>query len=554
MKKYALAGLLFAAACSGKATDEPPGTSTFDGSAAPAEGGASVDATSPALDASSDVSDERSEAAVAGSCAPYLGGTPASAWVYADAHGKLAYKPLDPNGDVIMDFSSAGYMGGGVAIPTVPVRTTVSPSGKDDTSAIQAAIEAVSALPLQAGVRGAVLLAPGKFTLASPLRMAASGVVLRGSGPGASGTVVTAQSDADFILRIAGSGDPTIGVASPITDAYVPSGASSVHVADGTKFAAGDTVFVQRPVTSQWVTFMGMDTLVRDGGAQTWIAPGTIHQWDRSVVAVSGDQVTLDAPISDSIDSKYVTGAQLAKFTYPGRISQVGLEDIEFDSPVRSATANYLLVRVDAVQDGWIRNVVDHDFTQGFWLGPAVKRFTIADTTVTHDATTYTTPAAPFDFWIDGQQTLVLRSSSVGGNKIWYYATQDHTRGPNVLLDFQGTGTASHVTGHQRWATGALVDRAKVGGGITFGNNANAGSGEGWSMGWGVIWNSVSDVGVMAPPGGMNWAIGDTGTELDTTPPVGTYESMGKPVALGSLYLAQLCERLGPAAVAAISE
>jgi hypothetical protein len=232
----------------------------------------------------------------------------------------------------------------------------------------------------------------------------------------------------------------------------------------------------------------------------------------------------------------------------------VGLEDIEFDSPARRATTEFELVRVDSVIDGWIRNVVDHNFTQGIWLGPAVKQFTVADTTVTHDATTYVTSAAPFDFWIDGQQTLVLRSSSAGGNKIWYYATQDDTRGPNVLLDFTGTGTTSHVVGHQKWATGALVDDATVTGGITFGDNGDLGAGEGWSMGWGVIWNSTSDVGVMAPPGGMNWAIGDTGSQLDTTAPVGTYESMNTPVALGSLYLAQLCERLGPAAVAAISK
>jgi hypothetical protein len=145
-----------------------------------------------------------------------------------------------------------------------------------------------------------------------------------------------------------------------------------------------------------------------------------------------------------------------------------------------------------------------------------------------------------------------MGSSSAGGDKIWYYATQDDTRGPNVLLDFTGTGTTSHVVGHQKWATGALVDNAKVTGGITFGNNGTLGSGEGWSMGWGVIWNSVSDVGVMAPPGGMNWAIGNTGSELDTTAPIGTYESMNTPVAITSLYLAQLCERLGPSAAAAM--
>ena len=37
-----------------------------------------------------------------------------SQWVYPDAKGKLVYKTLEA-GDKIMDFSYAGYMGGGVA-------------------------------------------------------------------------------------------------------------------------------------------------------------------------------------------------------------------------------------------------------------------------------------------------------------------------------------------------------------------------------------------------------------------------------------------------------
>jgi hypothetical protein len=548
MRRSAIAFTSLAIACSSGAADvqsNPP----VDASASNSDAAALADAGAGAPEAGAD--EGATDAASA--CAQYLGAGLPSAWVYPGPDGHLKYAPLSASGDTIMDFSSAGYMGGGVALPVVPARKTIGPSGGDDTAAIQAAIDAVSAMPLQGGVRGAVVLQAGNYALAGTLRIAASGVVLRGSGTGASGTILTAEGQTDFVLRIAGSGNPTAGDSSPITDTYVPSGASTFHVADGSKFSPGDMVLVQRPVTSAWVTFMGMDTLVRDGSAQTWIAPGTLHEWDRSVTAVNGNAITIDAPISDSIDAKYITGAALAKYTYPGRISQVGLEHLEFHAPVRSASSELSLVRVDAVLDGFLRDVVDHNFTQGFWLGGGVKQFTVADVAVTHDPTTYVTSEAPFDFWIDGEQTLVLRSSSSGGNKIWYYATQDHTRGPNVLLDFQATGTASHVTGHQRWATGALVDNATVTGGVTFGNNGDLGSGEGWSMGWGVIWNSTTDIGVMAPPGGMNWAIGNTGKELDTTVTVGTYESMNTPVAIGSLYRAQLCERLGSAAVTAIA-
>src|SRR3954462_13480346 len=46
----------------------------------------------------------------------------------------------------LMDFSSAGFGGGGVALPTVAAKFSLAPSGRDDTRAIQAALDAVGAL------------------------------------------------------------------------------------------------------------------------------------------------------------------------------------------------------------------------------------------------------------------------------------------------------------------------------------------------------------------------------------------------------------------------
>src|SRR5215472_13684604 len=68
-----------------------------------------------------------------------------SAWAFIDDTGMLAYGTL-PQGDRLLDFSYAGYGGGGVAIPFVATQQTVDPSGGDDTAAIQAAIDAVSQL------------------------------------------------------------------------------------------------------------------------------------------------------------------------------------------------------------------------------------------------------------------------------------------------------------------------------------------------------------------------------------------------------------------------
>src|SRR5262245_35503811 len=85
-----------------------------------------------------------------------------SQWVRSGRDGKLIYKTT-PAGDRIMDFSHAGYMGGGVALPNVAVKQTVNSSGSDDTAAIQKAINEVAALKIENGFRGAVLLAPGIF-------------------------------------------------------------------------------------------------------------------------------------------------------------------------------------------------------------------------------------------------------------------------------------------------------------------------------------------------------------------------------------------------------
>src|SRR5579884_1628361 len=114
-----------------------------------------------------------------------------SAWVFFGSNHRLQYTP-DANGNRIMDYSFAGYMGGGVALPGAPVQATVNPSGGDDTAAIQAAIDSVSALPPDAnGFRGTVLLAPGAFSTSSTLKITTGGVILHGSGTDSNGTIIT---------------------------------------------------------------------------------------------------------------------------------------------------------------------------------------------------------------------------------------------------------------------------------------------------------------------------------------------------------------------------
>jgi len=508
-----------------------------------------------------------------------------SSWVYPNS-GVLAYKALDSHGDQVMDFSAAGYMGGGVAIPSPAATITVPPigGGADDTANIQNAIDQVSALPIDNGFRGVVLLSAGNFSVSNTLTISASGVVLRGSGSGTSGTVITDTSPlqnasspvsaapgtgtGQTLLSLAGGGSNAIVPSSTvsITDMYVPAGATTLTLSNVSAFKVGDAIMVSRPATSLWIAFMQMDNL---GAGEIWMSPGTSTNWQRTIADINGNQITLDIPISDSLDSTYVSppGGTVSLYTSHQPIVQVGVEHIRFVGVPRTVyTANNMLV-VSDMQDSWVNDVVGDNFTSGVTLRSGTLRMTVKSVALTHENNNASVPCtgAKFaEFSIAGSQILVDSSSSTGGKASFYYVTESKTPGPNVLLNFKGTPDSvcsiSSIQPHQRWATGLLVDGAtlapnigvndSVAGSVDF---SNRGAGQGWTVGWSVIWNSIGSFNVQAPPGSMNWVIGSTGTVVpQTTEQPGTFDSPNKPVAPQSLYLAQLCQKLGPTALSNI--
>jgi hypothetical protein len=119
---------------------------------------------------------------------------PQGTWVQLAADGRLLYA-RDALGNRIPDFGDCGYRAGRAAIPEVPVKVTLSPGEGDDRAAIQAAIDKVAAMPMDAhGIRGAVLLSAGEYQLGTTLNLNASGVVLRGAGTSDRGTRLRATA------------------------------------------------------------------------------------------------------------------------------------------------------------------------------------------------------------------------------------------------------------------------------------------------------------------------------------------------------------------------
>lgn len=494
-----------------------------------------------------------------------------SSWVYYDANHKLQYMS-DSLGNTILDFSWAGYQGGGVATPSVTVKASVSPSGGDDTANIQAAINQVGAMnPDLRGIRGAVQLAPGNYILSGTLNFNVNGVVLRGAGSGPDGTVLT-MTGAPFLgFNVAGAGSwVTSGTPQPMTDSYVPSGAHTVTVADASGFTVGQTILIRRPVTAAWIHFMGMDIL-KDGSGkpQTWIGANTIVNTDRVITAIHGNQITFDVPLTDSFDSQFVTGSVVG-YTFPGRISQVGVEHLRMIAPPLNADISlpqFLGVQMKETINSWMSDVYFQDTQNTVTISNDVKAVTMDQVVVNHTVTH--TGDRMADFGISGTEIFLNRCSSIGAVGEWPMVMQSRVTGPIVLLNFFSTQAAG-IAPHQRWGTGMLADNASLpdapknpnGGatGIAYQDRGNHGSGQGWAAGWSVAWNVTTPYFVVQQfPGGNNWCIGCVGAKISTgsseypgNVPDGIYDSLGTLVTPSSLYLAQLSERKGPAALAAI--
>jgi hypothetical protein len=504
-------------------------------------------------------------------CVARAADRPASEWVRHGADRKLAYNTTE-RGDRIMDFSYAGYRGGGVAIPDVAVKRTVKPSGgDDDTKIIQAAIDEVAKLPIgENRFRGAVMLEPGVFLCAETIVITASGVVLRGSGSdGAQRSTIKMTGDPHLAIAARFSGRRGSGSASrptsrdaaaetqtTISDAYVPSGAISFTVSDASKFRVGDAIVIRRPVTKAWVESMQMHDLVRDGKPQTWLKAGTTTDAERAIAAIDGNTITLDVPLSDSFDLTFLDppGTIVAKLSSaPPRLANVGIENLHIESPpqaISHSKPHHTAIRLSG-EDCWIRDVRSDETMNSISVGG--RRITVQEVHVTRKAK-HEGASKPAEIAPNGSQVLLDRCSVTGEN-VWHVATGGGIAGPIVVLncDFRGAGKSES---HQRWSTGLLYDncRATGGAGFEMRNRGSMGSGHGWSMGWGVMWNCRGDSFLAQnPPGVHNWMIGCVGERKTAPRPFGsgpalaeaTVDSHGTPVAPSSLYLAQLEERLG---------
>src|SRR5690625_2276564 len=484
--------------------------------------------------------------------------------VLVGSDGRLEYTE-DAKGNRVPDFSNAGYMGGGFPIPDVPVKRIVERQPGDDRARIQAAIDEVAAMPIDTnGFRGAVLLRAGEYEVGNSLKISASGIVLRGEGDGPNGTILHATGRFQYaLIEVGGSGSwsEVSGTRRPITDSYVPVGARSFRVSDASVYNVGDSIIVHRPSTAEWISAIGMDQIPNrsDGLPVSQWTPGSRDlRFDRTITAIDGDRITIDAPLVNALESEY-GGGSVYKYTFPGRIAQVGIENLRGVSAYEGGpwTTNQFdenhawnFIVMDRLQNAWVRDTTALHFGFGNTLiNSRAKWVTVQDSRNLYPVSTIS-GSRRYPFYIQGQLSLVQRCYANYARHD--YGTSSLTFGPNGFLNSSGEHSYSDTGPHHRWAVGTLYDNIHVPDrAIAIQTRLNYGSGHGWAGANHVVWNSSANrIVVQNPPTAQNWAFGVIGTKWAGAFPNhaedGYWISHGVPVEPQSLYLKQLEDRLAP--------
>lgn len=469
--------------------------------------------------------------------------------------GKLVYA-ADAKGNRVPDFSFAGYRGGGVPVPFATAQTLVEPSGGDDTAAIQGAIDHVATLPLDAnGLRGAVLLAKGRYHVRGALRISTSGVVLRGSGSGSEGTVLLAEgTDRRAVIQIQGTQDRAlVGNPLKVFNDYVPVGANKLKIERASTLHAGDVLCIRHPSTKEWIKQIGMDDAPARSGF-FW-RPGTLDvSWLRRVVSVKDDEVELDAPLTTALDSA-VGGATMQVCRWPGRLVNVGVERLRCDSAYNPENPKdeqhaWIAVQVDAAEDVWVRDVVaEHFVYSAVYLGEGAQRVTVADCASLNPVSELA-GYRRHTFFTAGQQTLFLRCRSQAG--LHDFVTGYLAAGPNVFLECAADGALGFSGSVGSWASGILFDNVVIDGDeLRLDNLETWNQGVGWAAANSMIWQSKAARFICrSPAGAANWACGVWGMFVGD----GRWSRSSEFVDPDSLYRAQLIERLGKNADQALAE
>lgn len=362
------------------------------------------------------------------------------------------------------------YGGGGI-----PERTetchTISPSGRDDTEAIQAALDDCPADQV-------VQLTAGTFQInGEGLSLTASNITLRGTGAGEPGSgeggtrLVKADRDGNEGYGILAVGhDPSAFASSTPLAQDAVQGSDTVRLTEDPGLEVGEHILVDHVTNDDPDVVWGTNHEGPGGASRSWFT-----RQDRSlsqileVTAVDGDEITFDTPFHWTFRAEL--DAQLSRYGEfqdgPVRpfVERVGVEDIylhggrggDYHGNVAISTCAYC----------WVDDI-ESDFADGTSVGLyGTYRSEIRDSFI-HSAANPNPGGGGYLTGINygasdnlvennimwqGNKTIVMRASG-GGNVVAYNYMEDAYGAGYPTIPENGLNAGHYTTPHMELLEG----------------------------------------------------------------------------------------------------
>ncbi len=475
------------------------------------------------------------------------------------ADGTLTYH--EPDGYRLPDFGSVGYRGG-QQLPTVETVSTVGPIDGDNTAHLQSAIDEVAGMPRgPQGFRGALELRPGTYRIKGTLTLAGNGVVLRGAGDGEdpeTNTILRAVGNSPsgrdvIVVGNKGTWDGRVpNTRTKVTDQLVPLGSTSLTVADAGALGEGDAVVIVHPDGPTWLK------AIDRGGTEddtSWKSDDVPVVYLRRIVEVSGNRITIDAPLYQALD-RSLTRSYLYRWDEAGLSTDIGVEKLRIDIDAdgrkdRKHAANG--IRLMNLRDAWVRDCTILHFAKAGIYTTYTTQATVAGCHALDPAAPMR-PGYRYNFDAEqGSQQILFTDCHASEGRHSFVANGGSSTSGIVFHRTTATGSRASSEGHRRWSQGLLFDnhqeiRPRVAVTILLGSRGAYGTGHGWSAVNSVAWNTgaAARLVVQRPPTAQNFAIGCRGRVTGNGPvdaPTGYREGTGRPgLEPASLYEAQHAE------------
>ena len=417
-------------------------------------------------------------------------------------NGTITYSP-DAKGNRVLDFSYCGFKSSEQDIPDLKNVIFIPHMESDASETIQRAINYVSGLkPDKNGFRGAVLLDKGTFNLEKNLWIQTSGVVLRGSDKHE--TILLKHGfDRSALLHIEGINNLTPKDTFKLTSNYIPVNQRTFELGSVANLKVGDRIKVFRPSTKEWITSIGCDIFGGGISALGW-KPGDMDvTWDRVVTAITGNTVTINAPLTSAVDSQF-GGARIYSYKWNGRITDSGVENLTMISDYNQKYPKdedhcWTGISIENAENCWVRQInFSHFAGNAVFLQPTSSQITVEDC-ISKEPVSEIAGFRRIIFYTMGQLNLFQRCYSEDG--IHDFAAGYCAPGPNAFVQCEAKRALGFSGSIDAWACGLLFDVVNIDGhNLTFKNLGQSKNGAGWATANSLFWQcTASEIECYSP-------------------------------------------------------